>query len=245
MAGKKPPGSRVRGATQIRQRSDWKYRIGHLDWIERLNFVRSKLGDEKTAELLGYSTTDKSFKSVRRLTSGERLPDRERYEIINRAYTKFQRVRKLIPLAEEMRSLMVGFVEPKFITKINSFLVRMGSFRYRDVMSNGWLPPGTDEAADRMIGAAGGGQYIRCCDASGYYLASGRQSIAIVMVAIYDSRDVENTIRTEAWLIRRISSPSVELMQNAIDTYIEVFKAMSYITFQILGVWWSYVASEQ
>ncbi len=227
--------SRVRGAQKIRERPDWPYRIGEYAWIERLNFIREELGDRNVAILLGYSLIDPTYKSVRRLAAGQRIPNRERYEIINRKFTELQRKIGLISVAEEIEKLIINkdqFLN-RYRSKINLFLRSVRLFIMRKKSAEG-LVPEIDHPDEELIE----GMYIRTCDSRGYNHAPSKRAWVVMVLHV---RNGDEEMHTEIYLIRREDAPSLELLRNAIDTWInDLPRNLPYMVFIARGVWFSY-----
>lgn len=244
--------SRVRGAKQIKERPDWPYRIGEYAWIERLNFVRVELGDRATSILLNYSLSDPSYKSVRRLAAGQRIPDPPRYKAINRKFNELKRkLVELISVPEEIENLIINkeqFLD-RYRSKINLFLRSIRPFVMRKKEQPDGLVPEIEHPDAELIE----GKYIRTCNGRGYNHAPSKRAWVLILVHVersagtpprtggYTFTNDEEEKHTEIYLIKREDAPSLGLLRNAIDTWIDDLPhEFPNITFVVRGVWFSY-----
>lgn len=236
--------SRVQGARQIKQRSEWPYPIDQYEWTGDLNFIRQQLGDRQVSILLGYSLSDPSYKSVRRLAAGTRLPNGERYSLIV-AKAKELRGRldvRFVEVAAEAYGLLTKDAILKSKNKIALFSRLVRPFNYRRDPPEGWVPePDNQEVYD--------GIYTQCCDQSGNHQPPSSAAAGLVVVHRYVSHDNGATWEldnTEVGFLWREDTPSPGLVRNWIDTWLNRLpRNLNYKAFQVMGVWWSYATSKR
>ena len=226
-------GSRVRGAQTIKFRADWHYRIPHVEWVGRINLLRRAYGDPFVSQLLGYAATDPTFKSLRRLTDGSRLPNQKRYDIVNESYRKWRARAKLIDVINEMESTFVLPLKPRYRAKADYFTKPLPPFVYRSPKRH--VLKADPEAAARMVIP----EYWQTCDKNGNTMPRTKRAIVLISLLVDDKSKGEE--HTEIHLIRRIDAPTLAILANQIDSWIiDLPPDYPYISFFVQGVWFTY-----
>lgn len=234
-------GGRIRGTTNIKVRA-WgsgkgknfrPYKISQYEWISRLNYLREKLGNYKLATRLGVSTSDPTYKTIRRWASGDRIPSREIYEEINYLYSRHKP--DLIALKTDVEKSILTRVFRTVQNKVNLFYRASKTFVFID-------PAGKNNIRrDKNFRHPTPPIYKRMVDGSGRVIPE--QNRAVVMISYFENNKKTKSKWQKMGWITREDRPSISLLKNAIDSFIERFPYQpDYLEIIITGVWFTYVS---
>lgn len=225
--------SRVRGAEKIKVRP-WPYAIDQFTWIDRLNYIRREKGEAWTSRLLGY--TDQSFKSLRRLASGDRRPNRERYEKINETYNRLRRQRALIDISREIEDLIKEVnneIDPRSREKIEFFLNHAEKYHYRRPEPFGL--PASPSAAEKMSPPY---WYHRTVNIKNQKHPSAEVALGLALLYIVEKNQPD---KLKASLIMFPGHPSEELFRKRVDTWIEdISEPTDYLAVTVRILYYTY-----
>jgi hypothetical protein len=171
------------------------------------------------------------------LAAGQRVPNAERVQEVNRLFESIFEGIKTVLLPPEIRGEVVGKMSNTFRNRMEAFILRMGQHSYRFDPARGIL---ASQEASLKMNSPFGGLYVQAVDKDGNEPTSRKNVIALILVYVNDKR--KGGFYTEARILQRIEPTGEGLLKNMIDTYIEdkIPEPQTYIEFAVLGVWYVY-----